>query len=238
MKTSKIIFFSLLTTIALFILAAIVDVRLTGKKGNEPSNLNTQEIPVGTFSVVVINNCSNISVRPGASPKLKVSSKNAFEINYKVSADTLTISDANRSNNNNDPIFFTIEFTSLKKLIASNSSSIYFNVTDLAEVEFDAVNSNVYINASPGKDKPGVIRITGRNHSMITSSDIKTGNLEIVLERSEANLMITAESINGNVYDESRLTILQPADLSMKSDSTSFLSITRNYKNDRITAEH
>jgi hypothetical protein len=169
-------------------------------------------------------------VRTGASPKLKVSSKNAFEINYKVSGDTLTISNANRSNNNNEPIFFTIEFTSLKKLIANNSSSIYFNVTDLSKVEFDAVSSNVYMNASPGKDKSGEIRITGRNNSMITSSDVKTGSLEIDLKRSEARLMIRAKSINGNISDESQLTVPQPADLSLKCDSTSFLSVTRNYK--------
>lgn len=233
MKTSKIIFLSLLTAIALLILAAIIDVRLTGKKGNEPVNLVSNEIPVPPFSVLVVNNCANLALRSGPSPLLKVSSnsKTAPEISYMVKNDTMTISKVSKVNNNNQPIFVNIEFVSLRKMIVNNSSAIHINVTDLAEFNLDAVSSNVYLNASPEKYESREIRFNARNHSKISSGNFKARNLGIVLEMSEARMMIKAENINGSISNESHLTILQPAELSMKSDLASILSITQYYGN-------
>jgi len=223
MKTSKIIFVSLLGVIALVILGGFVAARFTGKR-NVAGIVNKQIIP--SFKVIYIKNC-DVSLSYGDSSFISVTGKKDFpfsEINYKLTNDTLRISDIRFSQDSNKRVIIystdslnTIEvvnsdltidkFGSKKLRLSSENSFVRFNRNLKDEVAFNSLS------------------IIAKKHSTIDSDDFKTNNLNIFLEKSEADLNITALRISGTLSDSSSISIKQADDISIKKDSTCRISI-------------
>ena len=63
MKTSKIIFISLLGAIAFIILAASIDIRITGKRnGDYKADLKRSKQILPSFKALNLNSCKNIQI--------------------------------------------------------------------------------------------------------------------------------------------------------------------------------
>jgi 2C-methyl-D-erythritol 2,4-cyclodiphosphate synthase len=83
-------------------------------------------------------------------------------------------------------------------------------------------NSSVWLN----HDKKIIssfrsLDILAKNHSSIYSNEFKIENLSINLQKSEVNLEIITNKINGTLSDSSRVSIRQALEISLKTDSTS-----------------
>ena len=176
--------------------------------------------------MIYIKNC-DVSLSYGDSSFISVTGKKDFpfsEINYKLTNDTLRISDIRFSQDSNKRVIIystdslnTIEvvnsdltidkFGSKKLRLSSENSFVRFNRNLKDEVAFNSLS------------------IIAKKHSTIDSDDFKTNNLNIFLEKSEADLNITALRISGTLSDSSSISIKQADDISIKKDSTCRISI-------------
>ena len=96
MKTSKIIFIALLSAIALIILAAIIDVRLTGTRDGDFKGELKSRIQLTQFKVISINNNSNLELVQSDSAYFEITvMKDSLvpELKYSIKNDTLKIAD-------------------------------------------------------------------------------------------------------------------------------------------------
>jgi hypothetical protein len=220
MKTSKIIFTSLLVAIALVILAGFIEFRITGNRNGIDLIVNKHVIP--SFKVLYINN-SELDLSYGDSSFIAVTlHKDSLlpVIDYKLNNDTLRISNIRFSHNSNVRVKIHSS-DSLKNILVVNSNLRIENYgsknltlgTDKSDVAFNHDEKEQFTFHS--------LDIIGKNHSTIYSGAFKADNLKILLEKSEANLEITALKINGNLSDSSTIYIRQSEELSLKKDSTS-----------------
>lgn len=224
MKTSKIIFTSLLVAIALVILAGFMEVRITGNRNGIDLVVKKQVIP--SFKVLYINN-SDILLSYGDSSLFEVTlHKDSLlpKIEYKLSNDTLRISNIRFSNNSNVRVKIQSS-DSLKNILVVNS-----------DLRIDHYGSK---NLTLGIDKSSVslnrdekeqftfysLDIMAKNHSAIYSGAFKADNLNIFLEKSEATLEITALKLIGNLSDSSTIYTRQSEEISVKKDETSRIYI-------------
>jgi hypothetical protein len=224
MKTSKIIFTSLLVAIALVILVGFVEFRITGNRNGIDLVVNKHIIP--SFKVLCINN-SDIDLSYGDSSYLAVTShKDSLlpSIEYKLINDTLRISNIRHS------------YTSsvrLKILASDSLRNILVKNSDLRIENFGSKNLNLGIDKSnvtlkrDEKEKFSfkTLDIIAKNHSTIYSGEIKAENLKIFLEKSEANLEITTLKLYGSLSDSSTIYARQADEISVKKDETSRINI-------------
>lgn len=222
MKTSKIIFTSLLAAVTIVILAGFIVVRMNGKKIGVDFVVNNKIIP--SFNVLCINN-SDIHLVYGDSSFFSMTTlKDSLlpEIEYKINNDTLTISNIRFSNRSNTSV--EIHSTdSLKSIKVINS--------DLAIDKYGSKNLTL------GLDKGNVsfnykdqftfqtLLINAINHSAVYSNDIKADTLNVFLQKSEANLEIVALKLGAILSDSSTFSTRQSAEISIKKDESSKLII-------------
>lgn len=224
MKTSKKIFVSLLGTIALVILAGFVAARIAGGRNGKDLIENKTIIP--SFKVLLINNC-DVHLSYGDSSFIDVSAPKGFSlasINYKLSNDTLKISDVRFKYESN--VRIKIHSTdSLKNIIALNSD-LSFDRYGTKNLALSADHSYISFN----QDKKGEfsfhsLNIIGKKHSTINAEEFNSDNLVINLEKSEAELDITSLKINGNLADSSYISIKQSNEITLKKDATSKIRV-------------
>jgi hypothetical protein len=225
MKTSKIIFFSLLGTIAFLILAASIDVRLTGRKDTERIPMNVQNSELPPFSAVMIKNSEDVIITTGSSPEMSIEflkKSQLPEINFFVKNDTLFISDYKQNKRVHEYRIMTLKSTgSLKSILAQNSSFEIMS-PDLEDISLSLDSSRVIMRGVPaGKTGYRSLYFNAKNHSRISLMAFRTERIDISLENSTAGLTIKATNLKANLAKGSHLNTLQPDILKLESDQDS-----------------
>jgi len=227
MKTSKIIFISLLGTIALIILAFVIDVRITGRKnGDNVADFNSSKLILPSFKVLNLSSCKYIQIIHNDSSFMEINyPKDSIVPNniYTIAKDTLTISGRNKKNH---LLIIKIHTTdSLKNIKLENS---YLTISDFyfSRMSFDLNHSRLYLNLE-NKDKSSAqaIHIIAKNHSDINCYKFNIDSLEIILHNSEADFMTHIDKINGSITDTSKIVLRQVEGISLKKDVTSKINI-------------
>lgn len=227
MKTSKIIFISLLGTIAVLILAAIIDVRLNGRPDSERwADFKKEKQDLQSFRVLNLNNSRNITLEYNDTSFIEVSflkDSIAPKVNYKIEGDTLTVTDFEQVHRNTS---VTIHFTDSLQVIQLKESNISIEHLGPGKLSLDMNQSEVSLNQGSG-DKSSIqaLDIVARNHSRINSSEFRIDSVGLVLQNSEANLEIRAKKISGTLSDSSKIYVRQPEEISLKKDETSKINV-------------
>ena len=228
MKTSKIIFISLLSTIALIILVAMADIRITGRRNSgSQSDFKIKKQVLLPFKVLSINNSRNVTLVRNDSSFIEVSYLNdsiAPDIKFTISEDTLMLSDFEKLNHRNISIRINSDDSLARVLLGNSDISIENSSAGKIVVEMD--KSSIWFNQ--GKGEPIVyhnLAIVARNHSRVNSNEIKVDTLGIALQNSEVYLEIMAGMIKGELSDSSRLYVRQVNEISLKKDVSSHINI-------------
>jgi hypothetical protein len=225
MKTSKIIFVALLSTIALIILAVDMDIRITGVKGHNFQNNNYKMIKktVPAFRVLDLTDRGHVELIKSDSTYLELrymKDSVAPELKFNLAGDTLLIAGQKKELEND--LLVKIHTTGdLKKIISRNSrlNIVNFNATELA-IDLDDCSLSIH----KGENKETSFRsleINAKNHSSISSSDISVDSLKINLQKSDARFTIQLQRISGSLSDSSNVSMRQAEDISLKRDKSS-----------------
>ena len=228
MKTSKIIFISLLSTIALIILAALADLRITGKRNDGNSaDFRTSKQMIPSFKVLSLSNSNNVQIVQNDSSYIEVTylkDSVAPDVKYTLKSDTLFISDLKKFNRRN--VSIRINSTDSLRRILLKDSDFGIDNLNFKTMSFDLDKSSLWLNQN-GKVKTSVnvVSLIARNHSNVDFNDFNIDSLGVVLYNSNANLMITANKVNGSLSDSSRVFIRQVGEIVLKKDATSNINI-------------
>lgn len=221
MKTSKIIFISLISATAFLIVIAFVDIKINSHR-HKDTTVNRQILP--SFKVIYISNC-NFDLMQNDSSFIETTCLKDSPmpgLDYSMKGDTLMVSDKSQSHKKDGFPTVRISATdSLKSLILKNSD-ITIKCFKVEKMNLNMNNSSVWLN----QDKKIIssfrsLDILAKNHSSIYSNEFKIEDLSINLQKSEVNLEIITNKINGTLSDSSRVSIRQALEISLKTDSTS-----------------
>jgi len=228
MKTSKIIFISLLGTIAVLILASVIDLRINGRRNDgrkSDFNVNKQILPV--FKALKVYNSMNVTLVQNDSSYIEVSCLKdsiAPKVNYTIIGDTLMVSDFEKTYHRNFSV--TIHATDSLRSIQLKKSNLSVERMGLGKLFFVLDESEIWLNQDTlVKSAFPVLDIVAKNHSRINSSDFRIDSLGLALQKSEAYLEIKANKISGLLSDSSRIFVRQPSEISLKKDATSKIHV-------------
>jgi len=228
MKTSKIIFISLLSTIAVLILASVIDLRINGRRNDGRQSdfkVNKQILPV--FKALRVYNSMNITLVQNDSSYIEVSYPKdsiAPEVNYTIIGDTLMVSDFEKTNHRN--VSVKIHATDSLRSIQLKKSNLSVDRIGLGKLFFALDESEIWLNQDTlVKSAIQVLDIVAMNHSRINSSEIRIDSLGLALQKSEAYLEIKANKISGSLSDSSRIFVRQPSEISLKKDESSKIHV-------------
>ena len=231
MKTSKIIFITLLGTIALLILAAMIDVRFTGQKRSEIFNnrLKVNKLDIPEFNVICLNNIKNLALVQSDSSYISMTATMdsiTHPINYTIKEDTIWLSDFEKQNSRD--VWIAVYFTNTLKSMQLKNSDLRitkFNSEKLS-LDLNLDNSRVYFDADKSKNTAiSVLNIVAKNYSYITANGFNVDSLGINLQNSDAQLQIIAKKISGTLSETSKIFIRQPGEISLKIDATSKITV-------------
>ena len=244
MKTSKIIFTTLLATIALYILVALIDIRINGQKYSELNNrlkVNRTELP--SFSVIYLKNCKNITLVESDSSydkNIKLIKSNNFnievsvrqdsiapDINYSVKEDTLRIMDFQKPASSF--VFAKVYVGNGLNTIQLDNSDIRIYIYNLEKLSLVLDKSKVYFSSPVANNSSiGILNAILKNQSSFTANSVTIDSVGIVLENSEVNLSVSAKILSGTLSDSSKLAAWQPREISLKRDATSKFILNGN----------
>jgi len=228
MKTSKIIFISLLSTITLIILAAAIDLRISGKgTGNSADNFKTIRQSFPNFKVLSIDNSMNITLEQKDSSFVEViflKDSLAPKVNFKTRGDTLLLSDFEKSVHRNVSVI--LHATDSLRIIRLKNSHVEVDCLGSHGLSFELDNSSLTLNQNTQlKNSCQSIAIYARNHSEINSADFGVELLDLVLANSKANLRLKARKISGSLTDNSTIIVRQPEEIALKKDPSSKVNV-------------
>ena len=231
MKTSKIIFISLLSFIALIIFAASLSVRLTGQKPFDSDNtLRTINTPLPEFCVLDVEIFYRITLRESTSNYIELSVPKDSpdpQLNYNVKNDTLHI--MNFQNPVPSSLFITIHIAPGLQTIQLKNSDILLAKYNTKKLSFILDNSKLYsIMNSKENNSVNNLNVTAKNLSIIILYSMDIDSVNIALRNSTAVLKITPKYLGGNLTAGSRLNTIQPGEISLKRDSTSKITLINN----------
>lgn len=228
MKTSKIIFISLLSTIALLILVVMAGIRLSGRRNSgSPSDFKIKKQVLQPFKVLSINNSRNITLIRNDSSFIEVTylkDSIAPEINFKIREDTLIISDFEKVIHRNGSI--RINSTDLLGRLTLVNSDISIENFSAGKIVVEMDKSSIWFNQRLDQQTAyHTLDIVARNQSRINSTKFRVDTLGIALYNSEVNLEIMAGVIKGDLSDSSRIYVRQADVISLKKDVSSHINI-------------
>jgi len=228
MKTSKIIFITLLSTIAFLILAALVDVRINGRRrGINRDDIMSHKNALHTFRVLCINNSRNITVTQNDSSFIEVAYlKDSIvpKVNYAMMGDTMVVSDYNSMGS--VTISFPIGSPELFQRILLKKSDMRIRNFRSEKLSLNLDQSTVWMDQYKGeKYSLSILDVIAKNHSHFNTDDFKVDSLGIVLENSKADIRIYAKKISGSLSDSSRIYARQPLEISLKKDAASKINV-------------
>jgi hypothetical protein len=228
MKTSKIIFISLLSVIAIIILSAAIDIRINGeRRGDFYANRKVNKQIVPSFKVLCVNSSRNITVAHSDSSYVEVTYPKdsiAPKVNYTIKGDTLVVADFEKSNHRNESI--SIYATDSLKSIQMNNSDASIMRFGSGRLSLNLNKSSVWMDHDKGdKYCSPTLDVVAKNHSVFDTGDFKADSLGIVLQNSRANIRISAKKISGSLADSSRIDARQSEEISLKKDKTSRINV-------------
>jgi len=221
MKTSKIIFISLLSFMALFILAAFIDVRINGRKtGQILDQVEVSRQPIPSFNVLRVES-SYLNIIQNDSSFIEITilkDSVAPIVNYTLKEDTLIITDTKYQH------WISVNTSnSLVSIIAKNSNISFQHFTGShMSLELDSSNIDLVNELSSFR----TLGIVAKNHSDVSTGSYRVDSLQIDLQSSNANIQIIAKRINGTLSDSSYMYARQPDELWLKKDSTSNINVS------------
>ncbi len=228
MKTSKIIFISLLSTIAALILVAMIDIRINGRRNDGRQSdfkVNRQIIPA--FKTLRVYNSMNVTLVKNDSSFIEITYlKDSIvpEVNYTIKGDTLMVSNFEKSYHRN--VSVTIHATDSLRSIQLEKSNINIERIGSGKLFFELDESELWLNLDTlVKSAFPVLDIVAKNHSRINSSKFRIDSLGLVLQNSEANLDLKAKKISGTLSDSSKIYVRNPEEISLKKDETSRINV-------------
>ncbi len=228
MKTSKIIFVSLLSTIAVVILAFFIDVRILGRRDNgSGSDFNIKKHELKFFKVLYISKSMNVTLVKNDSTFLEVNSMKdsiAPKVNFSLREDTLRISDFEKTNHHNVSIrIYTGD--SLRRILLKNAD-LAVEHSNFGALSLDMSQSSIWFNEDDKiKSHIRQLSIVANDHSHINTNSFYADSINIVLRNSEANLETISKKLTGSLSDSSRIQARQPQEIWLKKDGTSKINI-------------
>lgn len=224
MRTSKIIFIAILSTIALLIVASFLDIRIRGHRSSDLQadyKVNKQIVPL--FKVLYLSNSRNVELVQNDSSYIKVTSMKdsiAPQINYAIQEDTMRLTDFEKKSQSGVRISIHVANT-LDKIQLKNSDISILKFSS-EKLSLDLDRSSVYFNSNDNvKSGIGILNIQAKNHSHINTGRFNVDSLGIVLRNSEANLGAKASKLMGALSDSSRIYARQPDEIWLKRDASS-----------------
>lgn len=224
MKTSKIIFVSLLTTISVLILTGFIVARIAGRNG---STLLVKKYAIPSFKVVYLNNC-RVAITHDDSSFIGVSYRKDsadFLLDYKISNDTLRITDNGYTYTSGLP--FTIHANdSLNTIVAGNADLTLVNYGSV-QLSLNVDKSSVYFDSDSSTTGFSFrnLDINARNHSSIRTNEIKADQVQMFIQSSEVNIQTATQKVSGTLSDSSTVYINQSNEISLKKDKASRIVI-------------
>ncbi len=229
MKTSKIIFISLLCAVALLILAAFIDIRNNGRKLITKPELDSTIEMLPSFKVIDAYNCSGVSFTRNDSTYLKLrwekdSSKPVF--NYSISNDTLKIFNNNFDPNRINGYEASISFAKDVKDIKANRSDLYVWTAGNYELFLNLVKSDLYL-YKDSSDNAVVkfLSVNASDNSNITVFNNVTENLEVNLRWSNLYFNSGTQRVSGLLADTASIYLNKASEISLKCDNTSSVRV-------------
>lgn len=228
MKTSKIIFISLLSTITLLILAAAIAIRISGyQNGGKRSDFKMSKQSLPSFKVLRLNNCMNITLIRKDSTFLEVTCfKDSIPpiVNYTLRGDTLMLSDFEKSAHQNVSVKICAT-DSLKKIQLFNTT-LRTERLGMGKLVFELDQSNLDLNQDHLLKLPiSAIELVANHHSQINASEFSVDSLTLQLRNSEAYLDLFVKNIHGTLSDSSVIRVRQPQEISLRKDATSNINV-------------
>jgi hypothetical protein len=229
MKTSKIIFISLLGSIALLMLAAFIDIKINGhQKNTYPSDyFKVNKTVVASFKVLCLNNSEDIElIRNDSSSVETIYQKDSLlpRLNYSITTDTLFVNDSRQSKHKT--VRYKIHSTgNLASIILKNSNLAMSNLCP-GSLTLKLDRSNININTDKkGETSLSSIIVDARNHSSLYTGEFRVDSLNLFLQNSEVNIDLITKKIHGTLADSSKIYARQPGEIYLKKDTTSTISL-------------
>jgi len=224
MKTSKIIFITLLSSIAIIILVVMISLRLNGQRWSEYDNkLKVNKKPLQTFSVLCIDNSDKLTVTGSETSYIEVSTpeKDATPVvDYTTKGDTLMLTGIH--NAPNSPVFVKIYISKEVKKIKLENSDIMIGQYNSDNLSLNLASSKAYFLINKvNSTRIGTLQISARNISSVTLNSMIIDTLGVVLQNSTVTMAVSANTVSGTLSDRSKLFINQPGEISLKRDPTS-----------------
>ena len=228
MKTSKIIFLSLLGAFALIMLATFIDIRMTGTRNSDwQKEFKTNREILHTFKAISMSNSMNVTLVQNDSSYIEVTflkDSIAPKVNYSVNGDTLFISDFEKLVHRN--VSVTIHATDSLTNVRLKNSNLNVSRIGNRNLSFDLFKSSLSLNRDTiVKTAVPAIYIVAWNHSQINSEEFTIDTLRLDMHNSEANLELIAKNLIGTLSDSSKINIRQPESISLKKDGTSKINV-------------
>ena len=228
MKTSKIIFIALLSTIALIILSALIDLRLNGKRYmDRKKDFKISKLKISSIRVLCINENNSIELVQSDSAYFEITvMKDSLvpKLNFTISGDTLKIADQMVKTGKGAWVSIHVDRQFNQILLRKSNLNLANIQSDQLTVDLDQSTLNV----NQQNDKKVLFRflkVSARNNSQFDANELKINSVQVELHHSEANLWSAVNTLSGSMADSSRLRVRQPMVISLKRDSSSSLDI-------------
>jgi hypothetical protein len=237
MKISKILFFSLLGTIALVIVAGAMDLRINGTKnlrGYEDKILYRKKID--PFKALSICNASNVTLIRNDSSFIEIHcmkdslSKDTIPQigNYSIKDDTLKMADFISPKGKRIHINVKVNYTGTLNSIQLKNSWINLKNLNSGKMSIEMDSSTVRAYDQSMVSNLQSLDVFGKNKSslQIRSEKFNIDSLNIVLQNSDAYMWSKGKRMKCDISNKSNITLTgQPLEIIMKKDTTSHFSV-------------
>ena len=225
MRTSKIIFISLLGSIAIVILAAFIDLRITGtRNGIDGPGLSMTKQSIPSFKVLYVTGINiELSQNDSSFVEVRLFRNNLSpKLNYRVKEDTLIVSAIDSIRHNNNMAIGIHSTATLNSIFLKNSNIIVQRFVS-GKMSLDMDESIAWFNQD--KSSFNTLEIVAKNHSQINTSGFKVDSLGVFLQNSYASFEIASKKLYGSISDSSTLYAGKAEVISLKRDSTSKINL-------------
>lgn len=226
MKTSKIIFVTLIISIAVFIIAAFIDIRINGiSRGKNSADLKSQKQMTEPFKVISAINSRNIRIVQSDSSYIELAwTRDSIQpqINYKVINDTLIITDLRYLIQSTGFQPVRIHAPKSLKSVILKDSELSIGSTGSGKISVKLDNSSVWFSQTKSKSAYySNLEIMAKNNSRANTNEFMVDTLNIFLNNSMSNMQIKAKKITATLSDSSSIGLSMPDEIYLKKDSTS-----------------
>ena len=222
MKTSNIIFISILGIMAIVLTTAAFSFKHTEIEKEANNKRFYQNIP--SAKILLLENCKNLSFHQSDSSYIEYTVKDSVgsKVNFDVKGDTLFF--FNVKSKNPDGWVKLYLSGKVTGFLVKNSN---ITLNDFAGRLFlNSDNSEITMSQKTGKKILKALDINGINDSNIFMSRFWIDSVHVKLLDSRAELRIGIGVFEGNILETSKLILQSPREMSLKRDE---FSTIQNY---------